>query len=61
MPKNVARHDDRFEKAVGFLKKYPNMKLPDAMKLADFNPVEQRTVPSTWSFIAYERKWGAAT
>ena len=42
MPKNVARHDDRFEKAVKVLKKYPNIKLPDAMKLADFNPVEQK-------------------
>ena len=42
MPKNVARHDDRFKKAAGYLMKFPNMKLPEAMKLADFTPVEQK-------------------
>ena len=42
MPKNVACHDDCFKKAAGFLMKFPTMKLPEAMKLADFTPVEQK-------------------
>ena len=42
MPKSVARHDDFFKKAAGFLMKFPTMKLPEAMKLADFTPVEQK-------------------
>ncbi len=37
MPKIVARVDYCFKKAVGFLKKYQNMALPDAVKLADFS------------------------
>ena len=41
MPKNVARADYRFDKALGFLLKYQNMAIPDAMKLADFSAQEQ--------------------
>jgi hypothetical protein len=41
MPKNVARADGRFKQAVGYLKKYTNMTLPDAMKLDDFSVQEQ--------------------
>ncbi len=41
MPKIVAQADCRFKKAIGFLKKYQNMALPDAMKLADFSVREQ--------------------
>ena len=37
MPKNVARTNGHFKQAVGFLKMYTNMTLPDAMKLADFS------------------------
>ncbi len=41
MPKNVARVDCCFQKALGFLLKYRNMGLPDAMKLTDFSAQEQ--------------------
>ncbi len=41
MPKNVARADYRFDKALGFLLKYQNMAISDAMKLADFSAQEQ--------------------
>jgi hypothetical protein len=41
MPKNVARADYCFDKALGFLLKYQNMAIPDAMKLADFSAQEQ--------------------
>jgi hypothetical protein len=41
MPKNIARADGRFKQAIGFLKKYTNMTLPDAVKLADFSVQEQ--------------------
>jgi hypothetical protein len=41
MPKNVARADYCFDKALGFLLKYRNMAIPDAMKLADFSAQEQ--------------------
>ncbi len=41
MPKIVARADYRFDKALGFLLKYRNMAIPDAMKLADFSAQEQ--------------------
>ena len=41
MPKNVGKADSRFEAAVGFIKKYPTMPLPHAMKLADFSVEEQ--------------------
>jgi hypothetical protein len=41
MPKNVARADYRFDKALGFLLKYRNMAIPDAMKFADFSAQEQ--------------------
>jgi hypothetical protein len=41
MPKIIAGVDCCFKKAVGFLKKYQNMALPDAMKLADFSVQEQ--------------------
>ncbi len=40
MPKSVARANGCFEQAVGFLKKYTNMTLPDAMKLTDFSAQE---------------------
>jgi hypothetical protein len=36
MPKNVAKADSCFKAAVGFIRKYPIMILPQAMKLADF-------------------------
>jgi hypothetical protein len=35
------RTDGCFKKAVGFLKKYSNMTLLDAMKLTDFSAQEQ--------------------
>ncbi len=41
MPKNVARADYCFDKALGFLLKYRNMAIPDAMKLSDFSAQEQ--------------------
>jgi hypothetical protein len=41
MPKTVEQADCRFKKAVGFLKKYQNMALPNAMKLVDFSVQEQ--------------------
>ena len=42
MPKNVGKSEDsRFEAAVGFIKKYPTMPLPQAMKLVDFSVEEQ--------------------
>ena len=63
MPKNVVCADGCFKQAVGFLKKYRNMTLPDAMKLADFSAQEQachakRMVlqPSHQSFIGPLRR-----
>ena len=41
MPKNVGKADSRFKAAIGFIKKYPTMPLPQAMKLADFSVEEQ--------------------
>ena len=41
MSKIIARVDSCFKKAVGFLKKYQNMALSNAMKLADFSAQEQ--------------------
>jgi hypothetical protein len=41
MPKNVGKADSRFKAAIGFIKKYPTMPLPQAMKLADFSAEEQ--------------------
>jgi hypothetical protein len=41
MSKIIARVDSCFKKAVGFLKKYQNMALSGAMKLADFSVQEQ--------------------
>ncbi len=41
MPKSVARTDYCFDKALGFLLKYRNMAIPDAMKLANFSAQEQ--------------------
>jgi hypothetical protein len=40
MPKIDARADLRVDKAIVALTKYPNMTIPEAMKLADFNPPE---------------------
>jgi hypothetical protein len=40
MPKINARAYSRIEKAVVALTKYPNMTIPEAMKLADFTPPE---------------------
>jgi hypothetical protein len=40
MPKNVARAYGHFKQAVEFLKRYTNMTLPDAMKLADLSTQE---------------------
>jgi hypothetical protein len=41
MPKNVARADCCFQTALGYLLKFRNMGLPDAMKLSDFSAQEQ--------------------
>ena len=41
MPKNVARAVCHFQTALGYLLKYRNMGLPDAMKLTDFSAQEQ--------------------
>ncbi len=41
MPKKVTRADCHFQMALGYLLKYWNMGLPDAMKLADFSAQEQ--------------------
>jgi hypothetical protein len=40
MPKNVAKHDNRFGAAAGFIKRCPNLTIPEAMKLADFSVQE---------------------
>ena len=40
MPRTNAREDIRVQKAVGFLERFPNMTVPEAMKLADFAPQE---------------------
>ena len=40
MPKINARADSRVDKAIAALTKYPNMTIPEAMKLADFTPPE---------------------
>jgi hypothetical protein len=40
MPKIIARANSCFKKAAGFLKRYQNMALPNAMKLADFSVQE---------------------
>jgi hypothetical protein len=41
MPKIIGQADCCFKKVVWFLKKYQNMALPNAMKLADFSVQEQ--------------------
>ena len=41
MPRNNARVDPRFKKAVENILKHPTLTVPDAMKLADFSPQEQ--------------------
>jgi hypothetical protein len=40
MPKINARADSRVDKAIVALTKYPNMTIPEAMKLANFTPPE---------------------
>jgi hypothetical protein len=40
MPRTNAREDIWVEKAVGFLERCPNLKVPEAMKLANFMPQE---------------------
>jgi hypothetical protein len=41
MPKTNAKADPHVQKAMGFLKSFPNMAISLAMKLADFTPQEQ--------------------
>ena len=41
MPKNVAKQDNRFDAAVGYIKRCPKLTIPEAMKLADFSVQEQ--------------------
>jgi len=41
MPRNNARADPRFKKAVEFSLKHPTLTVPDAMKLADFSRRDQ--------------------
>ena len=41
MPRNNARVDPRFKKAVENILKHPTLTVPDAMKLANFSPQEQ--------------------
>ena len=41
MPRNNARVDPCFKKAVENILKHPTLTVPDAMKLADFSPQEQ--------------------
>jgi hypothetical protein len=41
IPKIIARVDSCFKKAVGFLKRYQNMALPDAIKFADVSVQKQ--------------------
>jgi hypothetical protein len=55
MSKNIARADGPFKQAVGFLKKYTNMTISDAMKLADFLFRNKHVTQSAWSFIASGR------
>jgi hypothetical protein len=38
MPKINARVDSRIDKAIEALRKYPNVTIPEAMKLANFTP-----------------------
>ncbi len=45
MPKILAQANCCFKKAIEFLKKYQNMALPDAVKLADFSVQEQACRP----------------
>jgi len=40
MPKINSRADSRVDKAIVALTKYPNITIPEAMKLADFTPPE---------------------
>ena len=40
MPKNVAKHDNRFDAAARYLKRCSNLTIPEAMKLADFSVQE---------------------
>ncbi len=56
MPKNIARADYCFDKALGFLLKYWNMAIPDAMKLADFQSRSKHVTPSACASIAYGRR-----
>ena len=41
MPKNVAKQDNRFDAAVGYIKRCPKLTIPEAMKLANFSVQEQ--------------------
>jgi predicted dinucleotide-utilizing enzyme len=40
MPKHVAKHDNRFDAAARYIKRCPNLTIPEAMKLADFSVQE---------------------
>ena len=54
MPRTNARDDIWVEKAVGFLERFPNMTVPEAMKLADFAP--QEIACKAWRMWIY-RRW----
>jgi hypothetical protein len=41
MPKTIAREDHRVLLTIGYLEKYPNMGVLDAMKLGDFTKEER--------------------
>lgn len=40
MPKNVAKHDNRFDAAARYIKRCSKLTIPEAMKLADFSVQE---------------------
>ena len=50
MPLTNARADARVQKAVGYMKSIPGLTVPQAMKLADFTPNEQKS-PSKQMWI----------
>ena len=58
MPRTNAREDIRVQKAVGFLERFPNMTVPEAMKLADFAP--QEIACKAWRMWIYQR-WNKLT
>jgi hypothetical protein len=58
MPKNVAQADCCFQMALGYLLKYRNMGLPDAMRLSDFSAQEQACRAKRMSL---HRLWKKAT